>query len=161
MDNINDFRKSSIMLVYPNGTIKCMPADMRIIHLKYFIDLYKEDEYFRNIVDKNNIPIPESIFKTDMIVTYEIDKELARIGIIAFHNLFIYAVQKDEKYIEKAPPQFVITLPNILTKEQENIMKELCNNNDMSCNFYAIYNDDRLDDITYDEFNNILNNKSK
>lgn len=35
MNNIKDFRKSAIMLVYPNGFIKNVLVDNRLIHIKF------------------------------------------------------------------------------------------------------------------------------
>lgn len=161
MNNIKDFRKSAIMLVYPNGFIKNVLVDNRLIHKKYFIDLYKEDEYFKDIVDTYKIPVPNNIFDYNMSTSFEIDRELAKIGIIAFHNLFVDEIQHNEKYIEKAPPQFYVTLPSVLTDEQVNVINELCSNHDMSCNLYGVCINDDLEDITYEEFINMLRCKKK
>ena len=161
MDNLKDFRKSAIMLVYPNGCIQNVLVDERLIHLKYFIGLYKEDMYFRDIVDTYKIPVPDSLFDYDMPTSFDIDRELAKIGIIVFHNLFIDAVQHNEKYILDAPPQFYVTLPNVLTDEQEKIINELFSTYDMSCSLYGRCIDDELDDIKYDEFISTLRSRRK
>ena len=161
MDELKDFRKTAIMLIYPNGIVKKVLIDLRLIHLRYFVDLYNEDEYFKKIVDKNDIPVPSNFWTSNMVATHEIDKALASIGIIAFRNLYIYETINKDDFIENMPPCFSITLPCNLTNEQCFVLNDLCSNYDMSCSFYGMYMDYDLEDISYDEFIHILNSKKK
>ena len=161
MEKIENIKKSAIIIIYPDGKIKNIPIDTRLLHLRYFIDLYHQDKEFKDFADNNNVFIQDSFFDSNMLLTYEIDKDLARAGVIALHNLFIYEVQKNSEYIKNAPPQFYVTLPSVLFNEQTSILKDVCNDFDMSCSLYGILMDDELDDITYEEFIHILNNKTK
>ena len=161
MDN-NEFRKSAITFLYPDGKVKYIPIiNERYIHLNYYIDLYHNSFEFRKLADENDIYIPDSIYDSKMIVTNEIDKDLARIGIIVFHNMMLNRIYRDKDYIKNTPPQFYITLPYEFTNEQIGVLKNLCTDNDMSCSIYGMLIDEDIDDITYEEFALLIREKQK
>ena len=161
MENIHNFRKDALIIIYPSGLVKEVSIDEKLLHLKYYIDLYQKDDYFKKIVDENEIVIPSNISKAYDINSYSIDKDLARCGIICLHNLFINKIRENENYINTTPPQFYITIPSDLTKEQTLLLKELCSNYDMSCSVYGIYYDDEIENILYDDLLSIINIKNK
>ena len=160
MGNINNFRKDAIIIIYPDGLVKEVAIDKRLLHMKYFIDLYKEDKYFKEFTDDNEIVVPNDIDFSNS-TTYSLDKELARSGVIVLHNLFIDEIYENDKFIDSTPPQFYVSIPSVMSDEQKNILNELCDNYDMSCSLYGQYLDDELDDITYDELIEILKTKKK
>ena len=161
MEKIENLKNSAIIIIYPNGIIKNIPVDARLLHIRYLKDLYEQDNEFKEFADKNNVIVPKDFFKMNTLFTYGIDTDLARAGVVVLHNLFILEVQKNSEYIKNAPPQFYVTLPSVLSNEQTSILKDVCNDFDMSCSLYGILMDDELDDITYDEFMHILKSKNK
>ena len=175
MDNLKDFRKSALIIIYPDGTVKNVLINQKVIHLMYYVNLYNNDEYFKKIVDENNIHVPNDFFESKMILTYEIDKALAKIGVVVFHNLFMFEIIKDEDFIKNTPPQFYVSLPNELTNEQKAVINRLYRDYDMSYNLYSKYaksliissdsnhefSEDELVDISYDEFENMVESQNK
>ena len=161
MDTLSDFRETALILLFPDGTIKKMLVDNRLLHINYFIDLFKTDSFVKEFASRNGITLPSYLYDSKMMVTYDIDTDFARVGVVIFHNLFIYEIMKNKDYITKSLPLFFITLPKKLTDIQTNIINNICNNNDLSCSLFGMYNDSELEDITYDDFVKLLSPKTK
>ena len=159
MQELDNFRKLALLLINPDGKIISVPVNGRVLHLNYFIDLYHDDIRFKDLCDNYSIRMPDTIFDSEMTLAYDIDKELASVGIVIFHNLFIDAIISNPSYVEMAPPQFYVALPTKLTEQQESVMNYIFDNYDMSCSLYDMYIDEEMEDITYEELRHVSKQK--
>ena len=147
---MDDFKELAIMLIYPDGSLEKVPINDRLLHMNYFVDLESTSGKFKEALNRCKLELIDK-FGIVELITYELDYRLAKQGIIAFHNLFIYEIKKDREYADKNPPEYYISMPRELTEEQKEKMREIDEHYDMSTSYYAAPGTDKLEDISYEE----------
>ena len=93
------------------------------------------------------------------MLTYEIDTESAKEGVIVIHNLLLDEELRSE--ISNYSCNYYVSMPTELSNQQKEIMSNIINNYDMENSWFSTLVDGNLEDITYDEIKNILSNKNK
>ncbi len=68
MDNLSDFRETALILLFPDGTIKKMLVDNRLLHINYFIDLFKTDSFVKEFARRNDITLPSYLYDSKMMI---------------------------------------------------------------------------------------------
>ena len=51
---MNDFYNTAIMVIYPNGKVEIKKIEDKIFHMIYFSDLYNDNTYFKEFMNKSN-----------------------------------------------------------------------------------------------------------
>lgn len=152
---MNDFYNMAIMVIYPNGKVEIKKIEDKIFHMTYFSDLYNDNTYFKEFMNKSN----SNYFKDNNLFTYSLDLELAKNGVIAIHNLNIREIKEKPNFFKKHTPNFIFTMPNELTYEQKEAMKEIIFQNDLYESLFLSYNVNDFISIEYDEIIDLLHQK--
>lgn len=152
---MNDFYNIAIMVIYPNGKVEMKKINDKIFHMMYFSDLYNDNTYFKEFMNKSN----SSYFKDNNLFTYSLDLELAKNGVISIHNLNIREIKEKTKFLKRHIPNFIFTMPKELTYEQKKAMKEIIFQNDLYESLFLSYNVNSFISIEYDEIIDLLHQK--
>lgn len=91
---MNDFYNTAIMVIYPNGKVEIKKIEDKIFHMIYFSDLYNDNTYFKEFMNKSN----SNYFKDNKLFTYSLDLELAKNRVIAIHNLNIREIKEKPNF---------------------------------------------------------------
>lgn len=156
METIDDY---VIIVVYPDGRIEKIMKDDREFHMEYMVDLINHSEGLTRIAKENDVFIPDDEFEIKFSVTYTLDAELAKAGVITFHNLII-----DLDVVSKIndwKKLFYITLPNELSDSQKQILNDITSNYDFSECWFGVYRNNVIENIEYDELLGMIKNKTK
>lgn len=156
MENID---KYAIIVVYPDGMIEKINKDEKEFHMEYMVDLINHSERLTKITKENDIYIPDDEFDIKLSTTYTLVAELAKAGVITFQNLVIDLDVVKE--ITDWKKNFLIILPNQLSDDQKQILNNMINNYDFSESWFGVYLNNVIKDIGYEEFLEMVRNKTK
>ena len=152
MENIE---KTAVMFIYPDGYIDKIEVNDKMFHMLYFIELSKKSERFKRYFEEFNIDL-DSGKDIANLLTYGIDYELTKKGVIAFHNIDIHEIQTDSNFHKYNPPSYFISMPVVLTPPQKEIMSQIDEQIDLSYSFFGVPGAHELEDITYEDSKNMF-----
>ena len=161
MKNSDDIRTYAIIIIYPDGVIEKAKIGTRIFHMEYIADMIKSSHRLKRAIKRQNVYIPKDEEEIKYMLSYDIDKSLAKEGIIIIHNLSLDKEVKEE--IEDWSRNYYISMPTELSEKQKSIFASICDNCDISSSWFAAYSaiEDDLVEITFDEMKASINGKAK
>ena len=160
MEELNDFYRTAVMFIYPDGYIDRLEIDDDILHIKYYIKLSEISKRFANILKESKMGLTNKHGKVISYATFPLDEYFSSIGIIVIRNTNIIEVKRDN-LLENGTPDFVFNIPPSPSEKQKQILDNMFNNYECGTSEFWYFNGEKTIDSTYHDIRELVKIEKK